>query len=239
MKAMILAAGEGTRLRPLTDRCPKPMLPVGGRPLLERTIGWLRQHGVREVAINLHHRPEAITQHFGDGSRFGVRITYSPEAQLLGTAGAVRQLEAFFDTTFAVIYGDVLTDLDLTALADFHRASGSIATLALYHADNPSARGLVDLDAAGRVTRFVEKPRPEEVFTDLANAGVCILEPAVLPFIPVGVPSDFGRDVFPAMLGAGQRLSGWPIPRGTLLIDIGSPESYREANATWHLVFDP
>lgn len=232
---MILAAGEGTRLRPLTDTCPKPMLPVGGRPLLEHTIRWLRRHGVREVAINLHYRPEAITQYFGDGRRFGVAITYSPEARLLGTAGAVRQLEAFFDATFAVIYGDVLTDLDLTALADFHRASGSVATLALYHADNPSARGLVALDGTGRITRFVEKPRPEEVFTDLAYAGVSILEPAVLPFIPPGQPSDFGRDIFPALLRAGLPLSGWPIAPGTLLIDIGSPQSYREVKDKYQM----
>jgi NDP-sugar pyrophosphorylase family protein len=230
MKAMILAAGEGTRLRPLTDIYPKPMLPVGGQPLLERTVGWLRAHGIAEIAINLHHRPEAITRHFGDGSRFGVRITYSPEEQLLGTAGAVRRLEGFFDTTFAVVYGDVLTDLDLTALAAFHAGSGSVATLALYRADpQPTARGLVALSEQGRVTRFLEKPRSEEVFDGLINAGVYILEPAVVPFIPIDRPSDFGRDVFPDLLQRGMRLSGWPIPPATTLIDIGSPESYRAA----------
>jgi len=228
-KAMILAAGEGTRLRPLTLDCPKPMLPVAGRPLLEHTVEWLRRHGVSEIAVNLHYKPLSITGHFGDGSRFGVAITYSHEEQLLGTAGAVKRLEHFFHGTFVVIYGDVLTDLDLTAMAAFHRDRGGAGSVALYRVDNPSARGLVETDGDGRILRFVEKPRPEEVFTDLANAGVYILEPEILDHIPTERRYDFGRDLFPDLLRRGVRLYGYPIPEATRLIDIGIPESYQEA----------
>ncbi|MGQ9502597.1 MAG: nucleotidyltransferase family protein [Anaerolineae bacterium] len=229
MKAMILAAGEGTRLRPLTERCPKPMLPVAGRPLLEHIIAWLRAHGVCKIAINLHHHPEAITQYFGDGSCFDVHITYSLEEQLLGTAGAVRRLEHFFHETFVVVYGDVLTDLDLTALTRFHRQHGGIATLALYRVSNPTACGLVELSWDGRIVRFVEKPRPEEVFTNLANAGVYILEPQVIAHIPLAGPSDFGRDIFPKLLQHKLPLYGYIIPATTRLVDIGSPEHYHLA----------
>ncbi|MCS7260865.1 MAG: nucleotidyltransferase family protein [Anaerolineae bacterium] len=229
MKAMILAAGEGTRLRPLTEQCPKPMLPVAGRPLLEHTLAWLQRYGIREVAINLHHLPEAIRGYFGDGSRFGMRITYSPEEQLLGTAGAVRRLEHFFNETFVVVYGDVLTDLDLAALLRFHREHQGIGTITLYRVNNPTACGLVELDWDGRVVRFIEKPRPEEVFTNLANAGVYILEPEVIAQIPPEGASDFGRDVFPALLERGLTLYGYIIPATTRLIDIGSPEHYRLA----------
>jgi mannose-1-phosphate guanylyltransferase len=229
MKAMILAAGEGTRLRPLTDDCPKPMLPVAGRPLLEHTLDWLRGHGVRQMAINLHYRPHSITTHFGDGSGFGVEITYSHEEHLLGTAGAVKRLEGFFESTFAVVYGDVLTDLDLTAMLALHRARGGVATVALHRVDNPTARGLVEMDGDGRIVRFVEKPPPEQVFTDLANAGVYILEPDVLRLVPAERFYDFGRDLFPDLLGRGMPLQGYPIPDMTYLVDIGSPESYRRA----------
>jgi NDP-sugar pyrophosphorylase family protein len=233
MKGMILAAGEGTRLRPLTLDCPKPMLPIKGQPLLEHTIAWLRIHGVQEIAINLHHQPRAIPEHFGDGREFEVKITYSMEGHLLGTAGAVKRLERFFDQTFVVIYGDVLTDLDLTAMATYHRASEGMGTIALYRVDNPIARGLVEMAENGRIVRFVEKPRPEEVFTDLANSGVYILEPEVLEPIPPGVFYDFGRDLFPALLERGTLLYGYPIADTEYLIDIGSPESYERAQREW------
>ncbi len=233
MKAMVLAAGEGMRLRPLTHDRPKPMLPVAGLPLLEHTIYWLRGHGVRQVAINLHHKPALITQHFGDGSGFGVEINYSHEEQLLGTAGAVKRLERFFDRTFVVAYGDVFTDLDLTAMADFHRARRGAGTIALYHADNPTARGLVETAEDDGIVRFAEKPRPEEVFTDLANGGVYILEPEVLSFIPSESYYDFGHNLFPDLLRRGLALYGYAIPDSTCLIDIGSPESYQQAQSVF------
>jgi NDP-sugar pyrophosphorylase family protein len=235
----VLAAGEGTRLRPLTLNLPKAMVPVAGQPLLAHTLAWLAQHGIREVAINLHHCPEAITDFFGDGSASGMRITYSYEDRLLGTAGAARRLASFLgDGPFLVVYGDVLTDLDLTALLRLHHERaigepGAAATLALHRVPNPTEVGLVGLDASGRVTRFQEKPRPEEVFTDLANAGVLVAEPAVLDHIPDGEFSDFGLDVLPKLLAAGAPLYGWAIPEGTYLLDIGSPEKHMQAQREW------
>jgi mannose-1-phosphate guanylyltransferase/phosphomannomutase len=238
-KALILAAGEGTRLRPLTLDRPKPMAPIAGRPLLEHTVNWLAGYGVREIAINLHYRPEAIVNHFGDGAAYGVRITYSHEEPILGTAGAVRKLADFFDSgPFLVIYGDVLTDLDLRQLLAFHRervgrdpATG--ATIGLYHVPNPTEVGLVGTDSNGRITRFLEKPRPEEVFTDLANTGILVVEPAVIPRIPSATFYDFGRDLFPKLLAAGVPLYGWVIPDGTYLLDIGTTEKYAQAQRDW------
>jgi len=263
VKAMILAAGEGTRLRPLTLERPKPMLPVGGKPLLEHLVAWLHRHDVTEIAINLHHKPEAVIGYFGDGHRFGVSITYSYEAQLLGTAGGVRRLQSFFrDGTFVVVYGDVFTNLDLSQLVQSHRRMGGIcahelsvpspdyglrdadcgaplgqsdlesppwATLSLYQVEDPSACGLVELNGCGRVSRFVEKPSPDQVFTDLASAGVLILEPGILEHIPPDVFYDFGRDLFPQLLQRDVPLYGCALSDSEFLIDIGTPASYRQA----------
>ncbi len=227
MKAIILAAGEGTRLRPLTLTMPKPLVPVVHTPLLARTVELLRRQGVTELAVNLYHKPEVIQAHFGDS------LTYSQEAQLLGTAGGVKQLAGFLDTTFAVLYGDNLYDFALEPLRAFHRANNALATIATFETPNPTACGLVVSDAMGRVTRFQEKPRPDEVFTNTANAGVYILEPEVLEHIPPGVPCDFGHDIFPALL---ERAPGriFALPLGGYLRDTGTPENYRQAN--WDLL---
>ncbi len=233
MKALILAAGEGTRLRPLTESCPKPMLPVNGRPLLAYTIDWLRDNGIEDIAVNLHYLPQAISDYFGDGSRCGVRLTYSYEQELLGTAGAVKRLQPFFDCTFAVVYGDVLTDLDLLALYGYHRHCGGLATLALHRVEDASAKGLVDIDDEHRVHRFVEKPPPGTLFTNLVNAGVYMCAPAIVDYIPPGTACDFGRDVFPELLARGETLHGYPIPDDTYLLDIGSPDDYVAAQQSW------
>jgi NDP-sugar pyrophosphorylase family protein len=227
MKGLILAAGEGTRLRPLTLDRPKPMLDVGGRPILEHLVALLRVHGVTEIAINLHYKPEAIVSHFGDGSRFGVSITYSPEERLLGSAGAARQLATFLDEPFIVLYGDVLTDLDLTDLAARHRAASATATIALYEVEDPTRVGIVSVDAAGRVTSFVEKPPASLDLGRLANAGIYVVEPTVLELIPSGQPFDFGHDVFPLMLKRGLSIHGRPAEG--YVLDIGSPERYHQA----------
>lgn len=238
-RALILAAGEGTRLRPLTRDRPKPMLPIAGRPLLEHTIEWLRSFGVREIAINLHYRRQAIVDHFGDGAAWDVHITYSDEDPILGTAGAVRKLAPFLAVgPFIVVYGDVLTDLDLQALLDYHRSAvardpATLITMSLYHVPNPTEVGLVGLDADGRITRFVEKPRPEEVFTDLASAGVLVAEPSVVDAIPPDTFYDFGRDLFPRLLAQGASLYGWVIPPEAYLLDIGTPEKFAQAQREW------
>jgi NDP-sugar pyrophosphorylase family protein len=235
MKALILAAGKGTRLQDLTQNCPKPMLPVQGRPLLEHVVRWLRAHGIGQIAMNLHHCPDVIIEHFGDGSQFNVLITYSHEPVLLGTAGAAKQLASFLDEPFVVAYGDVFTNLNLSRLMAAHQhhqrleSRDTLATLALYQVPNPTECGLVEQDAAGRVTRFVEKPPLDQVFTDLANAGVMVCEPEILQFIPEETSFDFGREVFPAALAAGKVLWGQAIGEDEYLIDIGTPKNYQRA----------
>lgn len=228
MKALVLAAGEGTRLRPLTLDRPKPMLPVAGRPLLEHLVALLAAHGMREIAINLHYRPEAIVDHFGDGSRFGVRITYSREPRLLGSAGAARQLDWFLDDPFLVLYGDVLTDVDLSSLVDAHRRFGGVGTIALTEADDPTRSGIVQMEGGGRVTSFVEKPATDE-FGRLANSGIYVLDRASIDHVPSGRPFDFGTDLFPALLSAGAALYGVPVPG--YVLDVGSPDRYRRAES--------
>lgn len=235
MKALILAAGKGTRLQDLTRNCPKPMLPVQGKPLLERVVCWLREHGIRDIAMNLHHCPEVITGHFGDGTAWDVQITYSYEETLLGTAGAAKRLARFLDEPFVVAYGDVYTNLNLSRLMAAHRqysrveSRDTLATLALYQVPNPTECGLVELAVDGRVMRFVEKPPPEQVFTDLANAGVMVCEPEILRFIPAETSFDFGRDLFPALLAAGKSMWGVAITPGEYLIDIGTPQAFQRA----------
>jgi NDP-sugar pyrophosphorylase family protein len=228
MKGMILAAGEGRRLRPLTDRLPKPMLPIAGRPLLEYTITYLRDCGVTDLAINLYHLPQVVIDYFGDGSRWGVSLRYSVEERLLGSAGGVKRLQSFFDETFVVFYGDLLTWTDLRPMIELHRRAGVLATMGLYHVPDPWNRGIVQLDEAKNITRFVEKPPRAQVFSNLANAGIYILEPAVLNRIPAEQVYDFGHDVFPGLLAEGVRVAGYVIE--DLLIDIGLPEKYEEAN---------
>jgi NDP-sugar pyrophosphorylase family protein len=238
-RALVLAAGEGTRLRPLTLDRPKPMLPIAGRSLLERTIEWLRSAGICSIAINLHYFPQAITEQLGDGSRLGVQLTYSYEETMLGTAGAVRRLARYFaGEPFVVVYGDVLTDLDLRRLVREHLGHLSAdkqtaVTMSLYHVDNPCEVGLVDLQSGGRITRFVEKPKPHEVFTDLASAGVLVAQPDIIEHIPAETFYDFGRDLFGTLLRAGRSIYGSVIPDGTYLLDIGTPEKYARAQADW------
>lgn len=227
MKALILAAGEGTRLHPLTADRPKPMLPVGGVPLLERIVRLLQQHGITDIAINLHHKPWAIVHHLGHGRRWGVRIHYSFEEQLLGSAGAAKRLEWYFDDSFIVFYGDIYTDMDLSGLIAAHERSKALITMTLYAVNNPTECGIVELDAQSRVRRFVEKPAPGQVFSQLANAGILVVEPQVVSGLPADRRLDFGHDVLPQMLTLGQPIAGYPIT--DTLIDIGTPENYQKA----------
>lgn len=226
-KALILAAGLGTRLRPLTDVMPKPMVPLAGRPLLEHLVRLCARFGVCDLAVNLHHLPHVVMDHFGTGGAFGVRLLYGLEAELLGTAGAVNNFREFFSEPFLVLYGDVYLDVDLAAFSAAHEASGATATVGLYRVDNPTECGLVGRDAAGRITRFVEKP--PVAFTDLANAGVYAMSPRVLDAIPETGFCDFGRDVFPALLAAGEPLYGHVLDG--YVMDIGSPQKYERAKA--------
>ena len=228
MKAMILAAGQGTRLRPITDEIPKPMAPLAGKPLLEYNIELLKKHDVREIAINLHYRPETITNHFGNGTKWGVQITYSWESKLLGTAGAVKKLESFFtDAPFLLLYGDNLSNCNLTRLIDFHQAKKGIATIALYKREDVSQSGIAQLDKDARILRFLEKPRPEQVFSHFVNAGIYVLEPHILKYIPSEQPYDFSRELFPKLLNGGKRLYSYVMTEELLWVD--TPEDYQRA----------
>ncbi len=229
MKALILAAGAGTRLRPLTDTCPKPMLPVAGRPLLTWTLEWLRRYGITEAALNLFHLPDVVRDGLGDGERYGMRLHYAVEDHLRGTAGALHNFPGFFDQTFFVIYGDLLLDFDLDDLVAFHRQQRALMTLALKRTATPHSQGMIETDGEGRVLRFVEKPATWDG-GDTANAGVYVCEPEVVTHVPPGF-SDFGHDIIPALLRDGAPVYGRPL-RGYLL-DIGTPEAYARAQEDW------
>jgi NDP-sugar pyrophosphorylase family protein len=207
------------------------MVPIANIPLLERTLRWLASQGVQEAVINLHHRPQVIMDAIGDGQRLGLRrVHYSLEEELLGTAGAVKRCEPHFsDSPFYVIYGDNLVEADLKKLFTFHKMQGAEATIALFRADDPSACGLVNTDETGRVTRFQEKPPPEQVFTNLANAGVYILEPSVMKDVPSEGAYDFARDLFPSFLTQGRDLLATLLDG--YIQDTGTPAQYRKANA--------
>jgi mannose-1-phosphate guanylyltransferase/phosphomannomutase len=209
-KAMILAAGQGTRLRPLTEHVPKCMIPVRGKPVLQHIIEWLGKCGVTEIIINLYYLPQVIIDHFGNGRRWGVQITYSMENRPLGTAGGVKNVAWFFDKgPFFIWYGDNLSACDLYRLYTFHRTKSGLATIALHHRDDPIHSGIVGLDEDDRIVRFLEKPQPNQVFSHWVSAGIFVLEPAILDFIPAEGSPDFGRDVFPAVLAATQPLYGY------------------------------
>lgn len=209
MKAMILAAGLGNRLKPLTDRIPKCMVTISGKPILEHNIEWLHQQNINELVINLYHLPNLIHEYFGDGSRWGVQITYSHETSILGTAGGIKKVADLFNETFLVWYGDNLSTCNLNRLADFHRTKGGLATIALYQRDDVSQSGIVELDEHERIIRFLEKPKATQVFSHLVNAGIYILEPEILDFIPENRPADFSQDVFPALLSQNQAIFGY------------------------------
>jgi mannose-1-phosphate guanylyltransferase len=195
MRAMLLAAGLGTRLRPLTYEITKPMVPVLDRPVMEHILDLLERHGLNEVIANLHYFPESIREYFGD------RLEYRVEEELLGTAGGVRACRAFFgDDAFLVISGDALTDIDLGALAAHHRSAGGIATLAVKQVPDTREYGVVLHDRDGRITGFQEKPEPEEALSNLGNCGIYVFDPAIFDYFPERPFVDWAKDVFPVLL---------------------------------------
>ena len=232
-KAMVLAAGQGTRLRPFTERVPKCMIPLAGKPLLEHTIAWLRKYGVTDLIINLHHLPHTVMDYFGEGQKWGVKITYSVEKEALGTAGGVKNVAWFFDGPFFVWYGDNLSTCRLDRLWGFHRAKGGIATIALHYREDPMQSGIVSLDEDDRIVRFLEKPQPNQVFSHWVSAGILVLEPEVLEAIPTEGAPDFGRDVFPTLLAAGKPLYGYQMSKGEGLWWIDTPQDLECVRLTW------
>ena len=220
---MVLAAGTGARLRPLTDDLPKPMVSVNGRPMLDWTLRSLARHGVREVVINTHHRADVITRFCGDGAKWRLHIQYSPEARLQGTAGALRAWRTFFDQTFLVVYGDNLTTCSYPRLVETHRAHRADVTIALFWRPDTSQSGIAEVDSEGWVTRFVEKPRSAQVFSHWANAGVLVLEPALVDTIPADGAPDFGRDLLPRWIDERRRVLGYQMSAAERLWWIDTP----------------
>ncbi|MGH2986567.1 MAG: nucleotidyltransferase family protein, partial [Solirubrobacterales bacterium] len=229
MRAMVMAAGLGTRLRPLTYDIPKPMVPVANRPIMEHILALLARHDLGEVVANLHWFPDTITEHFGDGSRLGIELTYSYEEKLLGTAGGVRNVREFFGSEpFCVFAADALTDIDLGAVVRDHRERGWIATLATMRVPNVCEYGVVVTGSDDRVQVFQVKPDPAEALSDLANCMIYVLEPELFDYFPDKQEVDFALDVFPALLEH-------DVPFGVHVADaywndVGSLPEYLQGN---------
>lgn len=230
MKAMVLCAGLGTRLGALTERCPKPLLEIGGQPLLARTLRYLAQQGITVVVVNLHHLPEAVTAAIGDGSAFGLRVTYSHEPELRGTAGGVKLAAPLLEDPdpIVVMYGDLLLDAPLAPMLAQHRAAGAAATILVHR--RARSNSIVTIDERRRVVAFAERPPEDEHGDDpvWVNSGLYVLDPSVPPALPDVVPLDFPRDVFPGLV-AGGALYAFPLDGHRVAID--SPERLDEARA--------
>ena len=228
MKAVILAGGEGTRLRPLTSNQPKPMMPIANVPMMEHIVKLLARHGFDDIVVTVAFMANHIRTYFGDGSEFGVRMRYATEEAPLGTAGSVRNAMAELDETFLVISGDVLTDVDLGGIIEQHESRNAFATIALKRVENPVDFGIVITREDGQIERFLEKPTWGEVFSDTINTGIYVLDPGVFEFIPEGEVVDFSSDVFPAVLDRGLPLLGTVVDG--YWEDVGTLESYRTAH---------
>ena len=227
-KVVILVGGSGTRLQPLTYEKPKSMVPVLNKPFMEHIIAYLRQFGIEDVILTLNYLPEVIQNYFGDGSRFGVRLAYCVENEPMGTAGAVKNAEAYLNSTFIVLNGDVFTDLDIADMLACHRAKGARATISLHRVDNPSAFGVVETDSDRRVGRFIEKPPLAEATTNWINAGTYILEPEVLEHIPAKSHHMFEKGLFPRLLEMGAPVYGYPS--SGYWMDMGTLGKYLSLN---------
>ena len=226
MKAVILAGGEGTRLREIAGGLPKPMMPILGKPMLEHILALLKEHGFEDICMTLRYEPEKIREHFGDGRAFGLNIQYRLEEEPLGTAGAVKNCMDFVGKDdFLVISGDCACDFDLTAALRAHRGT---ATIVLSEQEEPLSYGLVLTARSGRITSFLEKPAWERVVTNLVSTGIYVLSPAVMEHVPEGKNSDFAKDLFPLLLEKNIPLQGCILPG--YWCDIGTPRAYYQSN---------
>lgn len=233
MRAMVMAAGLGTRLRPLTYEVPKPMVPVANRPVIEHLLRLLSGQGITEVIANLHWFPETITDRLGDGSAAGVELTYEHEHELLGTAGGVRNVAGFLTEPgepFIVMAGDALTDINLEGLLERHRQAGGVATMAVKQVDNVSEYGVVVTDGEGRVSGFQEKPDPAEALSDRCNTMIYAFEPEVFEYFPDMKAPDFAHDVFPALLEADVPFHVHDLGDDEYWNDVGSLGEYVQGN---------
>jgi mannose-1-phosphate guanylyltransferase/phosphomannomutase len=228
MKAVVMAGGEGTRLRPLTSNQPKPLVPVLNKPVMGYILELLRRHGIEDTVATLQFLPQVIKNYFGSGTDFGMNLNYSIEDAPLGTAGSVKEAEDFLNERFIVISGDALTDFDLTDLVKFHEKKGALATIALKRVENPLEFGVVITEESGQIERFLEKPTWGQVFSDTVNTGIYVLEPEILKYIPQGEKFDFSKDLFPFLLDKGAPLYGCILDG--YWCDIGNFEQYMQAH---------
>jgi len=229
MKAVILAGGFGTRLRPLTVNLPKPMVPFANRPMMLHIVRLLKKHGFDDLVVILYHQPDAIRGYFGDGSKFGVKIEYVTSQEDLGTAGAIGLARQVLQETFLVIAADIVTDIDLSKAVQFHRDHKATATITLSRVEDPLQYGIVITDTKGRIVRFLEKPSWGEVFSDTVNTGIYILEPSIWQEIPEDREVDFSKNVFPGLLARSQPLFGYVAPG--YWRDIGNIHEYKRAHS--------
>jgi mannose-1-phosphate guanylyltransferase / phosphomannomutase len=228
VRAMVMAAGAGTRLRPLTQDVPKPMVPIANRPVLEYTLENLRRHGITEIILNLHNHPDLIRNHFGDGAAWGVHLRYSHELQLLGTAGGVKKAEEFLKQgTFLVMSGDGLTNINLRSLLAFHARKKAFGTMAVKSLDVHFEYGVTLAKADGRITRFIEKPQWSDVFSSEVNTGIYVFEPEALAWIPPGKVYDFGHELWPLLLKKKKPIFAYRMKE--YWCDVGNLSEYRRA----------
>jgi mannose-1-phosphate guanylyltransferase len=228
MKAMVLAGGMSTRLYPLTHQVPKPLVPLAGEAVTAHILRYLRSFGITDVAMNVHYLADAISEYFGDGSEYGLRLHYVHEKELSGSAGGLKLMEWLFDETFVVVGCDDLTDANLDALITFHRKRGALATIGLVEMRDVDQYGVVILDDRGRITQFQEKPAPGTELSHLVNTGIYCFEPEIFAHIPADTFVDFGRNVFPALQAQNAAFYGLPLP-GAYWCDIGTPGEYLRA----------
>lgn len=228
MKAMILSAGVGSRLFPLTDKLPKPMLPLANKPTLEYLVDLCKANNINDIRMNLYYRPEVIDTYFQNGKKWGVNISYSLEKKLLGTAGAVKRSEMFFDDTFVVLSGDGYTDLDLSEMLNYHKKNGAKVTIAVKKVDDTSKFGVVVRDNDGRIIEFQEKPSKQEAKSDFANLGIYIIEPEILNLIPKNEQYDFGYQLFPKLLT--MQIPFFSYETDAFWTDIGDIDEYWKLN---------
>ncbi|MBA7470489.1 UTP--glucose-1-phosphate uridylyltransferase [subsurface metagenome] len=224
MKAVILVGGQATRLLPLTCNIPKAMVPVLNIPFIEHVIRYLSKHQIKDIILAQGYLAQPIEDYLGDGSQLGVKLNYVVEDTSLGTAGAVKNAEKYLDETFLMLNGDIFTDLDITAMIDFHQERKAKATIALTPVDDPTSYGLIETDAKGRITRFLEKPNRSQVTTNTINAGTYTLEPEILAQIPPQTKVSIERGVFPLLLEQGKPV--YAYPSSAYWMDTGTPEKY-------------
>lgn len=229
LKAMIMAAGVGSRLMPMTTDIPKPMIPMANRPLMANTVRLLRKHNFTEIIANLHYHADSITSYFENGQDWGVSLEYSREAELMGTAGGVRRCAWFLDDSFIIVSGDALTDIDLAALMQDHKRQGALATIALKAVEDVENFGVVVTDEQGLIQSFQEKPRAQEALSRVANTGIYVFEPEIFRYIPARQFYDFGKQVFPQLVKINAPFYGVEVE--DYWCDVGNITTYRQAHA--------